>query len=203
MSPKQTIRFIKLWRRLEKSHQELDFRKSEWSRDVRKLSKSDAEFIRWCDVELQLARNTAEELLRRAKLIAVVSDALTWKMLGGYEKMQALVLHGLSRKEQVAVVEAAKVSGYAAKTGPITKIMQQRGYLPIPAAGSHSMFPVISVPIANEIRRLAEFIDATYKNPPEDVRRIIGKYMVTKCTTQMPHNSTPVTRVKQTVEISS
>lgn len=204
MNAKQTMHFIKLWRKIEKAQQELDFRKSEWSRDVRKLSKSDADFIRWCDVELKMARNTAEEMLRRAKLVAVVSDAQTWNKLGGYDKMQPLVMHNLSRKEQIAIVEAAKVSGYAPKTGPITKIMQQLGHLPKSAPTSHSFsLPVIATPTADEIRRLAEFIDETYKNPPDDIRRIISKYTISKCAVQMQHNAKPITRLKQTVEISS
>lgn len=176
MTTDKTMHFIKLWRKIQKDQEELDFRKAEWARDLRKEHKSDDAFIEWCRVELEMAHGTADELLRRAKLITVIPDAPTWNKLGGYEKLQPLVSKHLPRKEQVAIVEAAKVSGYVDR--PITRVMQQRGHLPAPTpARSTAHLPVIATPTAHEIQRLAAFIDATIKNPPPDVRRIVSKYV--------------------------
>lgn len=176
MNIDRNIHFIKLWKKIEKDQQDIDFRKSEWSRDLRKNCANDAEFVAWCDVELGMARNTADELLRRARLISVVVDASTWNRLGGYEKLQPLLMMSLPRKEQIAIIEAAKIANYRS----ILPIMKQRGHAPSPrppSPRSTERLPVVATPTAIDIKRLAEFIDETYKNPPADIRRIIKKYI--------------------------
>lgn len=182
MTTDKNINFIKLWRKIEKDQQELDFRKSEWARDLRRECKSDDEFTRWCADQIGMVHAQAEELLRRAKLVTIVADAPTWNRLGGYEKLQPLISKDLPRKEQVAIVEAAKVSGYVDR--PIMRVMQQRGHIAPPVAPrSTAHLPVIATPTAHEIQRLARFIDETYKNPPPDIRRIVSKYVADKAET--------------------
>lgn len=171
-----TMHFIKLWKKIEKDQQELDFRKSEWARDLLAWRKTEESFIRWCADEIGMQRIQAQEMLRRAKLVTVVADAPTWNKLGGYEKLQPLVSKELPRKEQIAIVEAAKVSGYVDR--PIARVMQQRGHLPKPEpTKTTAHLPVIATPTAREIKLLAEFINETYKNPPPEVRRVVSKYL--------------------------
>ena len=109
-----------------------------------------------------------------------MSDELfeAWRAALRREKLQPLVTHDLARKEQVAIVEAAKVSGYTDR--PITRIMQQRGHIAAPApARSTAALPVIATPTAREIRVLADYINETIKNPPPEVRRVVSKYTAT------------------------
>ena len=180
MTVDQDTRLLRALRSLEKQQREIDFGFAKWAKDLRAVCKSDSEFLTWCQERAGYPLHRAEAMLKRVAVIGLVSDEPSWDKLGGYEKIQPLVTHDLPRKEQIAIIEAAKASGYSPKAGPITRIMQQRGHLPPPApVRSTAHLPVIATPTAHEIERLARFIDETYKNPPPDIRRIVSKYTAT------------------------
>lgn len=141
-----TLRLIKAFRALEAEQKDLDFRRSQWAREVRALAPSDAKFVDWCGVELGLTQAQAKELLDRAATLAIVPDVKTWNEHGGFQKLRKLV--ELPKKEQVAVIEAAKVSGYAVST-----VIKQRGHAPTAA-------PVATIAVgpAADAAALAEYI---------------------------------------------
>jgi len=164
-----TMRLIKAWRALEAAQKDLDYKKSEWAREVRSLAPTDAKFIDWCSVELRLTQAQAKELLDRAATLAIVPDVKTWNTHGGFQKLRKLV--ELPKKEQVAVIEAAKVSGHA-----ISTVLQQRGHVPTSA-------PVASVLVgpAADAAALAAFIRGVIENGASivvtrEIRALLRRY---------------------------
>lgn len=109
MKTERLIELAKQWHQLENEQRQIDYRKSVWCREARAEFSTDRQFLQWCEIELGKTRAESEKLLAQADAAKIVTDASTWKKLGGSKQIEKLVV--LPRKEQVACIEAAKVSG--------------------------------------------------------------------------------------------
>ena len=176
-------KLIKIWRAIQKDQRDLDFRKSAFSKELRSHfapgKTGDHMFHKWCLDNLGLQRNQTQELLARGAAVTVVPDADTWNVLGGYR--QIAHVRELPRKEQVAVIEAAKKSGYAIRTIMAKRGHSLPGYAPEPV-GRTSKQPEkpASKPqrrgVYADIAALANFVADSKLKLPADIRVIVDMY---------------------------
>lgn len=176
-------KMIKVWRAIQKDQRDLDFRKSEFSRELRAHfpagKTGDNLFHKWCLDNLGLQRNQTQELLARGVAATIVPDADTWNLLGGYRNVA--YVRELPRKEQVAVIEAAKKSGYAIRTIMARRGHSLPGYAPEPVVRSTGK---IEKPASKPQRRgvhadisvLARFVADSGLKLPGDIRVIVDMY---------------------------
>lgn len=174
MNNDKMLQFVKRWRALEAAQRDLDFRISEWARDLRSEfvagKAGDDRFVSWCDQELGITKAQADGLLRRVSLLSVVPDAKTWNSFGGYEKL--LPISDMPRKEQVATIEAAKASKLT-----IATIVRQRSK-PTPTATDSVDRPErVTASPAEDAAALAEFIDQVCPNVPRSIKRLVDRYL--------------------------
>lgn len=160
MKQSKMLEFIRQWKGLERRQKDLDFERSRWCAELRAEFLSgdagDKAFVKWLEVELGLPTERQEELLDRAAAFAVVPDPQQWRELGGFVQTKKLV--PLDKKEQVAVIGAAKATGYR-----ISTIVRQRESRPT----------VSHVP---DVVLLAEFVEQL-PDAPEDLRTLARKYI--------------------------
>jgi hypothetical protein len=176
-------KMIKIWRAIQKDQRELDFRKSEFSKDLRAHfaagKAGDEMFHRWCLDNLGLQRNQTQELLARGVAATIVSDADTWNLLNGYKSIA--YVRELPRKEQIAVIEAAKKSGYSIRTIMAKRGHSLPGYAPDPVVKSDkSLEKSTTKPqrrgVYADITVLANYMAAQSLKLPADVRVIVDMY---------------------------
>lgn len=202
MKNDKMIQFVKRWRDLERRQKDLDFERSVFARDLRAEFEpgrlGDDEFVNWCVVELGLtAAQARSEFLPRAQAAIAVPDVGTWNQLGGFRQTRHLV--GLTKKQQVDVVQAAKVSNKV-----ITTVRRERGLNGAPPISKPA--PRVWQPVATStspaviIRRtanlsqvapandrdptqaekdaiaLVQYIARTCKNIPRDIIKIMTRY---------------------------
>lgn len=184
MSIDMRHKFIKVWRAIQKDQAELDYRKSAFSKELRAQfspgKSGDEQFHKWCAEYLGLQRNQTQELLARGVAVSIVSDALTWNTLGGYKSIA--YVRELPRKEQAAVIETAKKTGYSIRTIMAKRGHTLPGYTPEPVKRS-------SEPIAEsasktqrrgvyaDITALANYVAGlSLKTVPADIRVIVDMY---------------------------
>ena len=174
MNNDKMLHFVKRWRALEAAQRDLDFKISEFARDVRSEFPAgkvgDDRFTAWLDVELGFTKAQADGLLRRVSLLSVVPDVKTWNHHGGYEKL--LPISDLPRKEQVATLEAAKASKLT-----IATIIRQRSKPVAAPADSIERPEVRTASPAEDAAALAEFIDSTCPTIPRSIKRLVDRYL--------------------------
>ncbi len=103
----QTTKLLKRWRKLEADQRDLDFRVSEFARDLRDVCGGELPAVAWCSTELGMTELQAKALLARGALVDVVPDAPTWNRLGGYQKIRVLE-QVPTKRARVEFVEKAK-----------------------------------------------------------------------------------------------
>lgn len=166
-------RFIKQWNEIEKAQTDLDFRRSQWARDVLQACGSERAFKTWCQSELNLTDHKINQLIARAATIKVVSDSATWNQLGGFAKLDKVAT--LPKREAVAVIEAAKSQCLSVRT-----VMKQRGHIAPPP-------PIQPVPVSSakrgamrDAQDLARYLDSLRKQGtvklPSDIATIVDMY---------------------------
>ncbi len=113
------IQFVKRWRDLDKRQADIDHERSTLCREIRSQFDSgptgDDKFLDWCALELGLPLGPAQDALSRAAASKVVPDSATWKKLGGFRQIRHVAAIS-DKRQQVAVLEAAKASGKAIST---------------------------------------------------------------------------------------
>lgn len=150
MKPSRMLELIKEWKALERRDRDLDFDLSKWSAALRSEfapgPSGDKACAQWLDVELALPASKKEEVMARAAAFAVVPDATQWNSLGGFVQVRHLM--PLDKRERVAVLEAAKTSGYR-----ITTIIRNR------------QSPTAAVSRPSDVQVLAEFVEQLAEVP--------------------------------------
>ena len=176
-------KMIKVWRAIQKDQRDLDFRKSAFSKDLRAHfaagKTGDNLFHKWCLDNLGLQRNQTQELLARGVAATIVPDADTWNLLNGYKSIA--YVRDLPRKEQIAVIEAAKKSGYSIRTIMTKRGHSLPGYAPEPVVPSNK--PIAKTTdkpqrrgVYADIKALANFVANSSLKLPTDVRVIVDMY---------------------------
>jgi len=183
MSVDARHKLIKVWRQIQKDQRDLDFRKSEFSKELRAHfaagKAGDEMFHRWCLDNLGLQRNQTQELLARGIAATIVTDADAWNMLNGYKSIA--YVRELPRKEQIAVIEAAKKSGYSIRTIMAKRGHTLPGYAPVPVKKSDNpITPSATKPqrrgVYADITALANFVAGLSVKVPADIRVIADMY---------------------------
>jgi hypothetical protein len=176
-------KMIKVWRAIQKDQRDLDFRKSAFSKDLRAHfaagKTGDNLFHKWCLDNLGLQRNQTQELLARGVAATIVADADTWNLLNGYKSIA--YVRDLPRKEQIAVIEAAKKSGYSIRTIMTKRGHSLPGYAPEPVVPSNKPIEKSTAKpqrrgVYADIKELANFIARSSLKLPPDVRVIVDMY---------------------------
>lgn len=176
-------RFIKVWRAIQKDQAELDFRKSAFSKELRAQfspgKSGDETFHKWCMEYLGLQRNQTQELLARGVAVTIVNDPLTWNTLGGYKSIA--YVRELPRKEQVAVIDAAKKSGYSIRTIMAKRGHTLPGYAPEPAKKSTDPITQSATKpqrrgVYADITALSNFVAGLSVKMPADIKAIVDMY---------------------------
>lgn len=112
MNPAKSHALVKEWRQIVADRKAVDFRMAKWAHTARAEFGSgatgDEQFFKWLETELGLATAERVEALNLARSFKVVPDPKIWADQGA---AQIRRLVDLPRKEQVAVIEAAKVEG--------------------------------------------------------------------------------------------
>lgn len=169
MNPHKMNNFVDRWRDLERRQKDIDHARAVWVRDVRAECGSDRAFIAWCERDLGLTEAQCDDLLARVVVLEVVPDAADWRKHGGWRGVRPLA-RVTTKRERVAVLEAAKAQGLAVQT-----VVRQRRQAQ--AAASPDIVPMrLSTPAEDAIR-LARFIvnqigrDALPSEMQEIVRR--------------------------------
>ena len=162
MKQDKLLELIARWRELQTAQRDLDAERSRWCQDLRAEFPAgdvgDRAFAKWLDVELGIAAGPAGELLDRARAAAIVPDAKTWSAIGGFRGARHLI--GLSKKDQVAVVDQAKAEARA-----ISSVIRERGLGPERPAR----------PNVPDVVVLAEYV-VSLDGVPKRVREIAERY---------------------------
>lgn len=102
-------KFLKELRALLAKVQSIDYKKSVLAHGFRAKmpngAKGDAAFLEFCAVSANLQHNQGEELLNRAKLVALVPDERAYRDVGGYDALVRTV--GMTPSAQRATIEQA------------------------------------------------------------------------------------------------
>ncbi len=184
---------VKRWQELDRQQRDLDYRKSCWARDARKVfpdgESGDDQFSNWLATDLGMSSKMMKELLLRAEAVQVVPDEKTWKQVGGYRAIRPLGV--LPSRQRVTVLEAAKSTGQT-----IAKVIRDRGLAP---KIERESAPKITKPVPvyrtrdvnqdqidhfTDACKMARWIAANGKNIPRDILTLINRY-----TTGMRHSS--------------
>lgn len=164
MTQAKLLDFIKQWKALERRRDELDFDLCEWCARLRGEfvdgEEGDRKFMDWLSLELGIAVERREECLVRSKAHAIVADAEQWRSLGGFVQIRRLI--PLDKRERVAVIGAAKTTGYR-----ISTVIRQRESKDV----THRKPP--------DIVLLAEFIESL-DDAPDELKEIARKYIRAK-----------------------
>lgn len=152
---------ITRFRELEREGAALEQKRRVWANDVHKaVNNSDENMLAWLKTTLELSDAAATLWVHRAIAYKVAPDEATHKALGGTTEIKR-VAH-LPRKEQVAILEAAKVQKVK-----IVTVLRERGHLP----------PLPSTPVAPSVRtqleELATFIDGCGVRLPNKIKAIV------------------------------
>lgn len=137
--------FVKRWNQLAKAQADLDYQKSVYAKDLRAEFGTDASCVKWCEAHLNLTEYQAKELLDRAAAVKVISDPKVWAQVGGsrgFENIRPMLKY--PKKEQVAIVEAAKVEALQ-----IPSIIRKRHPEPVQVTKptSRGSSPIIARPV--------------------------------------------------------
>jgi len=101
---------IKEWRQIVADRKTVDYRMARWAQRVRlefsSGSAGDEQFFKWLETELGLSNAEKVEALNLARSFKIVPDQQTWAAQGA---AQIRRLIDLPKREQVAVLEAAKI----------------------------------------------------------------------------------------------
>jgi hypothetical protein len=158
------LEFIKQWKAIERRRKDLDYDEARWCHDLRSEfpggTSGDKAFGEWLSLELGLPEERRRECLSRAAAFAILPDQHGWEQQGGYRQIRFLI--PLDKRERVAVLGAAKASGYR-----ISTVMRQRESRPI----EHAPTP--------DIVLLAEFIEQL-DGVPDELREVARRYVRAK-----------------------
>lgn len=171
MNSEKLLNLVKQWNKLEAEQKDLDFRKAQWAREARGCFQDDRRFITWCKSDIGLTDAKAQDLCLLARAGGVVTDPKVWIKLGGSREIRAV--EPLTKREQVAVLEAAKTSGRAVRT-----IAKERHPELFSAVPKNDVTPLKKRQMS-DIETLARFIaDHAHRLPklPGDVAVIVRMY---------------------------
>jgi len=161
MKQSKMLEFLKQWKSIERRQKDLDYEVSQWAAAVRAEfpggKAGDKQFSGWLSLELGIPAERQGELLERATSFQIVPDPQQWQALGGYVQIRKLV--PLDRTERVAVIGAAKASGYR-----ISTIVRQRESREV----THRALP--------DVVLLAEFVESL-GDVPDEIRELARKYV--------------------------
>lgn len=164
MKPSRMLELLKQWKSIQSRRKELDYDESRWCAELRSEFPSgqvgDRAFTKWLATEIDLPAERSAECLNRAAAFAIVGDQSEWNDLGGYVQIGKLV--PLDKRERVAVIGAAKASGYR-----ISTVIRQRESKSV----MHHATPDIVV--------MAEFIESL-PDAPDELRNMARKYIRAK-----------------------
>jgi hypothetical protein len=164
MKQAKLLEFVKQWKSIERRRKDLDYDECRWCADVRAEfptgTAGDKRFREWLSLEIGISVERQDECVTRAASFSIVPDPQQWHELGGYLQIRKLV--PLDKAERVAVIGAAKASGYR-----ITTIVRQR-----------ESKEVIRRDVP-DIVLLAEFIESLDR-VPEELRDLARKYVRAK-----------------------
>jgi hypothetical protein len=168
MKQAKMLELIKQWKALERRGKDLDFEMSRWCADLRAEfpagAGGDRMCSQWLDTELAMAPGKKEEILARAAAFAFVSDAAQWDALGGFAQIRHLL--PLPKPERVAVLGAAKTSGY--RIGTIIRGRQAK----LEAQQLPQRPP-------SDVQILAEFIEQL-GSVPDEIREVARRHVRAK-----------------------
>lgn len=105
----ELFKLAQRFRTLMDEQKDFDFRMSTWARDARGAFSNDKAFTQWCGSDLGLTETQSSELLFRGRAAEIVPDVKAWRKLGGLAQIRGV--EGLSKKDQVTALEAAKATG--------------------------------------------------------------------------------------------
>jgi hypothetical protein len=112
MNPAKSHALVKEWRQIVADRKAADFRLAKWANSARAEFGSgatgDDQFFKWLETELGLAAAERIEALNLARSFKAVPDPKIWANQGAAQIRRIV---DLPRREQVAVIEAAKVEG--------------------------------------------------------------------------------------------
>lgn len=123
----------------------------------------DEKFFGWLETELGIAPGHSQELLSLAAAARIVPDADTWNRVGGGK--QVLKLLPLPPREQVAVLEAAKVESKAIQT-----VIREREI-----ANGTRVAPPPRPDYRTDAEQLAAYV-ADLPRVPKYIREILARY---------------------------
>ena len=104
----------KTWRDLEKTRVDLDFETTTWAKNARGEfpdgDAGDLKFSQWCIRALDPVPpgQQIQQLIVRARAADICKDEKTYAGVGGFKSIKHLI--GLPKREQLAVLSAAKLS---------------------------------------------------------------------------------------------
>lgn len=112
MNPAKSHALVKEWRQIVADRKAADYRMAKWAHAARAEfgpgASGDDQFFKWLETELGLAAAERIEALNLARSFKAVPDPKIWADQGAAQIRRIVEL---PRKEQVAVIEAAKVEG--------------------------------------------------------------------------------------------
>ncbi len=165
MKPSQLLEFVKRWKALERQQHDIDCERARWCSDLRAEfsngSAGDEQFCKWLSVEIGLTFEQQQDCLARAKAFSIIPDQQQWRELGGFVQVRKLI--PLDKKERVAVIGAAKQTGYR-----ISTVVRQRE--------AKALTPNAEPPRTPDIVLLAEFVESI-DDVPEEVREVARRHI--------------------------
>lgn len=113
MNKTKIHKFREEWKKLKGERDDLNYRMAHWASNLRAEypdgDVGDKGFHDWLIAEFGVPAKEREALLDMVRAIGIVPDQPTWNALGGSDKIRPIVR--MPRKEQVAILSAAKVEG--------------------------------------------------------------------------------------------
>lgn len=162
IKPEQSAVFVKRWQVIQRKTKELDWKKTQFAKDLRAQFETDKQLIKWCEDELGMAGGVAQELILRAFAAPIVKDAATWQAVGGFTSVRQVF--GLTKQLQARVVQSAVLQSKS-----IRSVMREQGLIAEPSYQK------------TDAEILAEFlVDLGVAKIPKSIQAIINKYVVAK-----------------------
>lgn len=162
MNKDKSFELAQRWRKLAAQAKDLDWNKTLFSKDLRdkftKGTAGDHELTQWCEVELQMPRYVAVELLIRSRVGTLLTKT-NYEVIGGFSAIRQIAV--LGKRDQVRVVQAAVVEQKAVRS-----VMRDLDLLPKqPEVGPNP-----------DAAALAEFLNSLGVNVPAKIAKIVRRY---------------------------
>lgn len=176
-----TFKLVQRFNAILQLEKDLDFKKSEWARDLLAACKTESAFVQWFEMHLSLGLVRAKEFLARAAAASIVTDADTWNRLGGFGQITRL--EPLTAKQRVQVINTAKARFVQVRTAMSDLNLVPKGVVPTPTKPSTPPSRANATPTPNrgaarDATVLAQYIaDFVGIELPRDIQALLDIYV--------------------------